>query len=78
MMTSGSTEARLYSTNKNGGYKASLEVGKPYQFIADEAAEGEGMIRLIDESGDDYLFESERFYPVELPPALAKESRRVY
>jgi hypothetical protein len=62
----------------NDGYKASLEVGKLYQIIADETAEGDGMIRVIDESGEDYLFEAERFYPVELPPALAKELRRVY
>lgn len=62
----------------NDGYKASLEVGKLYQIIADEAAEGDGMIRVIDESGEDYLFEAERFYPVELPPALAKELQRVY
>jgi hypothetical protein len=62
----------------NDGYKASLEVGKLYQIIDDEAAEGDGMIRVIDESGEDYLFEAARFYPVELPPALAKELRRVY
>ena len=62
----------------NDGYKASLEVGKLYQLITDEAAESDGMIRVIDESGEDYLFEAERFYPVELPPALAKELRRVY
>lgn len=62
----------------NDGYKASLEVGKLYQLVADEAAEGDGMIRVIDESGEDYLFEAERFYPVELPPALVKELRRVY
>jgi hypothetical protein len=62
----------------NDGYKAPLEVGKLYQLITDETAEGDGMIRVIDESGEDYLFEAERFYPVELPPALEKELRRVY
>ena len=62
----------------NDGYKASLEVGKLYQLVTDEAAEGDGMIRVIDESGEDYLFEAARFYPVELPPALVKELRRVY
>jgi hypothetical protein len=62
----------------NDGYKASLAVGKLYQLVTDEAAEGDGMIRVIDESGEDYLFEAARFYPVELPPALVKELRRVY
>jgi hypothetical protein len=60
------------------GYKASLEVGKLYQVIADEVAGGDGMIRVIDESGEDYLFKAARFYPAELPPALVKELRRVY
>ena len=62
----------------NEGYRASLEVGKLYQLVSDEAAGGDGMIRLIDESGEDYLFEAARFYPIELPPALVKELRRVY
>ncbi len=62
----------------NEDYKASLEIGKLYQLITDEAAEGDGMIRVIDESGEDYLFEAVRFYRVELPPALAKELQRVY
>jgi hypothetical protein len=61
----------------NDGYQASLEVGKLYQLVADEAAAGDGMLRVIDESGEDYLFEAARFYPVELPPALVKELRRV-
>ena len=49
------------------GYKASLEVGKIYRVIADEEAKANGLIRVIDESGEDYAFSANRFYPIELP-----------
>jgi hypothetical protein len=51
----------------NNGYKASLEVGKVYPVVRDKAAEKEGYLRVIDESGEDYAFAAERFYMVELP-----------
>jgi hypothetical protein len=56
----------------NEGYKASLEAGKLYRFIPDREAEAEGLIRVIDESGEDYAFDANRFYPVTLPPAVEK------
>ncbi|HKZ79024.1 MAG TPA: hypothetical protein VJ124_12030 [Pyrinomonadaceae bacterium] len=56
----------------NEGYKASLEVGKLYRFIPDEDAEAEGLLRVVDESGEDYAFEAERFHPVILPPPVEK------
>jgi hypothetical protein len=51
----------------NDGYQASLEVGKIYQVINDNDAELNGLIRIVDESGEDYAFSSERFYPIDLP-----------
>ncbi len=51
----------------NEGYEASLEIGKIYRIIPDETAEINGLIRVIDESGEDYAFSSNRFYPMELP-----------
>jgi hypothetical protein len=51
----------------NEGYKASLEVGKIYRVINDEEAKTNGLIRIIDESGEDYAFSENRFYPIELP-----------
>ena len=51
----------------NEGYKASLEVGKLYRVIADEQAEAHGLIRVVDESGEDYAFSVNRFHPVQLP-----------
>jgi hypothetical protein len=50
----------------NEGYKASLEVGKLYRFIPDAEAEAEGLIRVVDESGEDYAFDAARFHPVNL------------
>jgi hypothetical protein len=56
----------------NEGYKASLEVGKLYRFIPDKEAEVEGLIRVIDESGEDYAFDANRFHPVELPATVER------
>jgi hypothetical protein len=76
-MTRRSNPARLYAVCiNNDGYRASLEVGKLYRIVLDEESEGDGMIRVVDNSGEDYLFEADRFFPVELPPALIRELRR--
>jgi hypothetical protein len=50
----------------NSGYLASLLVRKIYRTIDDRDAQREGMIRVIDESGEDYLYDAERFVNVEL------------
>lgn len=55
----------------NKGFEASLEVGKLYEVVADAAAEDDDMIRVIDEDGEDYLFEASIFYPLIVPPDLA-------
>jgi hypothetical protein len=56
----------------NQGYRASLEVGKLYRFIPDAEAEAEGLIRVVDESGEDYAFAANRFYLVSLPDPVEK------
>lgn len=56
----------------NEGYPVSLETGKLYRVVEDPAAAKEGYIRIIDESGEDYAFAANRFYVVELPPAIRK------
>lgn len=55
----------------NKGFEASLEVGKLYEIVADNEAESDGMIRVIDEDGEDYLFEANIFYPLVIPTDLA-------
>ncbi|WP_295409320.1 hypothetical protein [uncultured Thiocystis sp.] len=54
----------------NEGYPASLEVGKLYQILPDSSAEAHGYIRVIDESGEDYGYSQDRFFPLQIPGAL--------
>ena len=58
---------------KNDGYQASLERRKIYQVVADTDAHNHQLIRIIDESGEDYLFPSSFFSPISLPQSLVKE-----
>lgn len=55
----------------NKGFEASLEVGKLYEVVEDLEAENDEMIRVIDEDGEDYLFEASIFYPLVIPSDLA-------
>ena len=55
---------------RNQGYPASLEVRKIYQVLPDSAAAQRQHVRVIDESGDDYLYPVDYFVLIELPPAV--------
>jgi hypothetical protein len=50
----------------------SLEVRKIYRIRRDEKAAARHLMRVIDESGDDYLFPSKWFTPIDLPRAAAR------
>ena len=52
---------------KNDGYPASLEVRKLYSRVPDSDAESHGQVRVVDESGEDYLYPAEYFRAIELP-----------
>jgi hypothetical protein len=54
----------------NGGYEASLERNKIYVVLSDRIAEKDGDLRVIDESGEDYLFSADRFVAIEVPAAV--------
>ena len=54
----------------NEGYEASLEVGKVYRVLPDREAAVHGYIRMVDESGEDYAFDADRFYKIEFPPLV--------
>ena len=56
----------------NEGYAASLEKRKLYVMLRDAVAEKHGMRRVIDESGEDYLFPKMLFRPVALPLSVKK------
>ena len=49
-----------------------LEVGKVYKALSDRKAASEGYLRIIDESGEDYLYPAEFFVPVRLPAATVR------
>jgi hypothetical protein len=52
---------------RNGGNPASLDVFKVYRVVPPHRNDEPGDIRIIDESGEDYLYPRENFLPIELP-----------
>ena len=57
----------------NRGYPASLELHKIYRIIPDDEAAADGDIRVVDESGEDYLYSADRFVEIE-PPQTVRRS----
>lgn len=55
---------------KNEGYPASLELRKIYEVVPDAKAAEHQLIRVIDESGEDYLYPADYLIPVELPQSV--------
>jgi hypothetical protein len=58
---------RLFICLDNAGYEVSLERRKIYVALSDTKAERTGYLRIIDESGEDYLYPVQRFVAAELP-----------
>ena len=52
---------------KNSGYQASLVVHKIYRLLADPEASKRGLMRVVDESGEDYLYPEGMFVAIEIP-----------
>jgi hypothetical protein len=57
---------------KNEGYSASLERRKLYVALRDPTAEKHGLVRIVDESGEDYLYPKTFFRPIALPLAVKR------
>ena len=57
----------------NEGYMTSLERRKIYQIMPDRPAQAHKLLRVIDESGEDYLYPADRFTAITLSPAVARE-----
>jgi hypothetical protein len=66
------TAKRLVVCIKNDGYAASLERRKIYATLRDAGAEAHGLLRVIDEPGEDYLYPEKFFRPVELPQPVKR------
>jgi hypothetical protein len=56
----------------NSGYPASLELHKIYRVMSDEDAAADGDLRIVDESGEDYLYSAKRFIVMDLPQTLKR------
>jgi hypothetical protein len=55
------------------GDSEDLDVRKVYEALPDSKASKEGYLRIVDESGEDYLYPAEYFAPVKLPAATMRE-----
>ena len=64
--------ARLVICLDNSGYEVSLERRKIYVAIPDTKARKLGQIRVVDESGEDYLYPEEMFVEAELPQPVRR------
>lgn len=67
-----SRKPRLLVCLRNDGYEVDLQVGKAYLSLPDREGEKDGFVRVIDESGEDYLYPAEAFLPISLSPVVEK------
>ncbi len=58
---------------ENSGNEASLVLGKVYAMVPDARAAKDDLVRIIDESGEDYLFDDGQFVYVEFPLAVRRK-----
>ncbi len=65
-------EPRFVVCVRNMRYGASLELRKLYQVVQDDGAAKHHLIRVIDESGEDYLYPEDYFVAVDLPQSVEK------
>ena len=61
---------RYYVCINNDGYTVSLELRKIYEALPDPIAERHGQVRIIDESGEDYLYPADFFVAITLSQAV--------
>jgi len=67
------TKRKFVLCLRNEGYLASLEPRKIYEVLPDADAAKHRQIRVIDESGEDYLFPENYFVPISLPASVQQE-----
>jgi hypothetical protein len=66
-------QTKFVICTNNQDYPASLERWKIYRVVADEKAEKRNLIRIIDESGEDYLYAAQDFTAIVLPKNVEKD-----
>lgn len=60
----------------NRGYRASLVVRRIYRSLPDPETAPRGLVRVLDESGEDYLYPASMFAPIVIPPEVEKTFRK--
>jgi hypothetical protein len=55
---------------QNDGFESSLDRNKIYVVLPDRDVESDGDLRVVDESGEDYLFSADRFVSIDVPAAV--------
>jgi len=68
--------ARYAVCVENRGNPAALEVWKIHRLLEDPPAKARGLVRVVDESGEDYLYPERFFVPIEVPHDAAKAFSR--
>jgi hypothetical protein len=63
-------EPRFAVCVRNEGYESSLELHKIYRLVPDHDADKEGDVRVVDESGEDYVYPAEWFVPIDVTEAV--------
>ncbi len=76
MKRSRNRPARFAVCIDNDDYPASLEARKLYEVLPDDAAAAHHQLRVVDESGEDYIYPASYFRLVTLPPSLDRALRR--
>lgn len=76
-MIAKNTELRYAVCVNNEGYPTSLELLKLYQVLPDGEPEL-GLLRVVDESGDSYLYPESRFVPVDIREDYEEAARRAF
>jgi hypothetical protein len=60
----------------NAGYDAALDVRKLYRVVPDSKSEKLGLLRIVDESGEDYVYPKRLFAEIAVSPALRRRLHR--
>ena len=71
-MTQKRQATRFVVCVRNKGYPASLEVRKVYKVLPDPEGEKHGLLRVIDEDGEDYLYPRDYFVPIAVGSSAAR------
>lgn len=71
-MTHRANGTRFVLCVKNRGYEASLEIRKIYRALESGTPTSRKLVRVVDESGEDYLYPESFFVPIDVPTAALR------